>query len=92
MKKMTCRWVRTQYCRCIRPVRLSQLSGTIADIAELFNLLINPLHNDFALRWHRDDIGEGVKEAEEKLLLQQWHFGVSRSLTLGPFFALWLSL
>ena len=44
---------------------------------ELFNLLINPLHNSFALRWHRDDIKETATEEEERVQLSLWHSGVS---------------
>ncbi|KAG6917411.1 hypothetical protein DXG01_002680 [Tephrocybe rancida] len=33
---------------------------------ELFNLLINPLGHDFALRWHRDDVSEKASEDEER--------------------------
>jgi len=34
-------------------------------LAELFNLLINPLERDFALRWHRDDVRENPTADEE---------------------------
>ncbi|KAF8883033.1 hypothetical protein BD779DRAFT_1612376 [Infundibulicybe gibba] len=43
---------------------------------ELFNLLINPEHHEFALRWHRDDVGEKATEEEELQALQKWHYGV----------------
>lgn len=43
---------------------------------ELFNLLINPLNHDFALRWHRDDVSEKATEDEERKALQIWHHGV----------------
>ncbi|KAJ7467110.1 hypothetical protein FB451DRAFT_405897 [Mycena latifolia] len=39
---------------------------------ELFNLLINPLHHNFALRWHRDDIGGDATEEEERSALDAW--------------------
>lgn len=44
---------------------------------ELFNLLINPLHHDFALRWHRDDVRENATEEEEAKALAAWTHGVS---------------
>jgi hypothetical protein len=43
---------------------------------ELFNLLINPLSNDFALRWHRDDVREDATEDEEREALCVWRYGV----------------
>lgn len=46
---------------------------------ELFNLLINPLSHDFALRWHRDDIKEDATEEEEQEALKVWHHGVCTS-------------
>ncbi|KAJ6538855.1 hypothetical protein DFH09DRAFT_1176423 [Mycena vulgaris] len=39
---------------------------------ELFNLLINPLSHNFALRWHRDDIGGDATEEEEWRALDAW--------------------
>ncbi|KAJ7354609.1 hypothetical protein DFH08DRAFT_855425 [Mycena albidolilacea] len=39
---------------------------------ELFNLLINPVSHNFALRWHRDDIGGDATEAEERRALDAW--------------------
>ncbi|KAJ7092006.1 hypothetical protein B0H15DRAFT_184278 [Mycena belliarum] len=39
---------------------------------ELFNLLINPLSHNFALRWHRDDIGGDATEEEERSALDAW--------------------
>ncbi|KAJ7502386.1 hypothetical protein B0H11DRAFT_1988374 [Mycena galericulata] len=39
---------------------------------ELFNLLINPLSHNFALRWHRDDISGEATEQEERLALDAW--------------------
>ncbi|GLB42758.1 putative phytanoyl-CoA dioxygenase (PhyH) [Lyophyllum shimeji] len=49
---------------------------------ELFNLLINPLGHSFALRWHRDDVGEKASEEEEREALQKWHFGVQWNTAL----------
>ncbi|KAF9446655.1 hypothetical protein P691DRAFT_732842 [Macrolepiota fuliginosa MF-IS2] len=49
---------------------------------ELFNLLINPLDHDFALRWHRDDVGEKATEEEERSALQLWHHGVQWNAAL----------
>ena len=43
---------------------------------ELFNLLINPLSHNFALRWHRDDVRENATEGEEEKALRIWHYGV----------------
>jgi hypothetical protein len=45
--------------------------------AELFNLLINPLEHDFALRWHRDDVRENATAEEEVAALGLWTHGVS---------------
>jgi hypothetical protein len=44
---------------------------------ELFNLLINPLEHDFALRWHRDDVQENATAEEEVAALSLWTHGVS---------------
>ncbi|KAF8063387.1 hypothetical protein FPV67DRAFT_241108 [Lyophyllum atratum] len=49
---------------------------------ELFNLLINPLGHNFALRWHRDDVSEKANEDEEREALQKWHFGVQWNTAL----------
>lgn len=46
---------------------------------ELFNLLINPEHHDFALRWHRDDVKESATEQEEFRALAASHYGVLHS-------------
>lgn len=43
---------------------------------ELFNLLINPLEHDFALRWHRDDVRENATAEEEVVALERWTHGV----------------
>jgi hypothetical protein len=43
---------------------------------ELFNLLINPLEHEFALRWHRDDVREDACEDDEREALNLWHHGV----------------
>lgn len=45
-------------------------------VTELFNLLINPTRNNFALRWHRDDVPEDASEEEEHRILNSSHFGV----------------
>ncbi|KAK4973255.1 hypothetical protein LTR66_011215 [Elasticomyces elasticus] len=39
-------------------------------VMELYNLLVRP-DEDFALRWHRDDIGPAVSPREEEELLQR---------------------
>ncbi|KAF5347783.1 hypothetical protein D9756_010268 [Leucocoprinus leucothites] len=49
---------------------------------ELFNLLINPLGHDFALRWHRDDVNEKASEEEERNALQVWGHGVQWNTAL----------
>jgi len=49
---------------------------------ELFNLLINPVSHDFALRWHRDDVKENATEAEELEALLVWHHGVQWNTAL----------
>lgn len=51
--------------------------GTHLASLELFNLLINPISHDFALRWHRDDIREDASPEEELEALKIWHYGVS---------------
>jgi hypothetical protein len=43
---------------------------------ELFNLLINPERDNFALRWHRDDVPENATEEQEREALARWHHGV----------------
>lgn len=48
-------------------------------VIELFNLLINPLCHDFALRWHRDDIPEDATFADEAKALKVWHHGVCKN-------------
>ncbi|KAG6833351.1 hypothetical protein H0H87_008527 [Tephrocybe sp. NHM501043] len=49
---------------------------------ELFNLLINPLGHNFALRWHRDDVGEKASKEEEREALNKWHYGVQWNTAL----------
>ncbi|KAF8906986.1 hypothetical protein CPB84DRAFT_1675092 [Gymnopilus junonius] len=49
---------------------------------ELFNLLINPISHDFALRWHRDDIPEDASPEEELEALRVWHFGIQWNTAL----------
>ncbi|KAM6499566.1 hypothetical protein JOM56_005074 [Amanita muscaria] len=49
---------------------------------ELFNLLINPERNNFALRWHRDDVNERASEVEEKKALGVWHHGIQWNTAL----------
>ncbi|XP_006456586.1 hypothetical protein AGABI2DRAFT_195652, partial [Agaricus bisporus var. bisporus H97] len=51
---------------------------------ELFNMLINPLSHDFALRWHRDDVNEKASEEEERNALNTWHYGVQWNAALRP--------
>lgn len=49
---------------------------------ELFNLLINPVAHDFALRWHRDDVNEKATSEEEQEALNLWHFGIQWNTAL----------
>ncbi|KAG8967025.1 hypothetical protein FRC03_010872 [Tulasnella sp. 419] len=49
---------------------------------ELFNLLINPLSHEFALRWHRDDIEGTATEEEEREALKIPHYGVQWNTAL----------
>ncbi|KAF5378909.1 hypothetical protein D9757_008706 [Collybiopsis confluens] len=49
---------------------------------ELFNLLINPLSQSFALRWHRDDVKETAPPEEERAALDVWHNGVQWNTAL----------
>lgn len=54
----------------------------LTKFAELFNLLINPLEHDFALRWHRDDVRENATAEEEIVALGVWTHGVSAQLMI----------
>jgi len=49
---------------------------------ELFNLLINPERDNFALRWHRDDVPENATEEQEREALARWHHGVQWNTAL----------
>ncbi|KAI0667447.1 hypothetical protein C8Q78DRAFT_994134 [Trametes maxima] len=49
---------------------------------ELFNMLINPTSNSFALRWHRDDVRENATEDEEREALSVWHHGTQWNTAL----------
>ncbi|KAI0631664.1 hypothetical protein C8Q77DRAFT_1128190 [Trametes polyzona] len=49
---------------------------------ELFNMLINPTSNTFALRWHRDDVREDATEDEEREALGVWHHGIQWNTAL----------
>ncbi|KAI0357114.1 hypothetical protein OH77DRAFT_1422622 [Trametes cingulata] len=49
---------------------------------ELFNMLINPTWNSFALRWHRDDVRETATEDEEREALSIWHHGTQWNTAL----------
>ncbi|KAI0641757.1 hypothetical protein C8Q79DRAFT_919086 [Trametes meyenii] len=49
---------------------------------ELFNMLINPTSNSFALRWHRDDVRENASEEEEREALSVWHHGTQWNTAL----------
>lgn len=50
------------------------------NVTELFNLLINPEHHEFALRWHRDDVPETATLGEETEILKTNFFGVGIAL------------
>lgn len=49
---------------------------------ELFNLLINPISHDFALRWHRDDVKGDASLEEEKAALALWNHGIQWNTAL----------
>ncbi|SJL06552.1 related to phytanoyl-CoA dioxygenase family protein [Armillaria ostoyae] len=49
---------------------------------ELFNLLINPISHDFALRWHRDDVKGDASLVEEKAALALWNHGIQWNTAL----------
>ena len=65
---MTFRWVSASYSAFADRSRKAS--------PELFNLLINPVAHDFALRWHRDDVKNDATEEEESQALKLWHHGV----------------
>ena len=44
--------------------------------SELFNILVNPVHSEFALCWHRDDIRGSASEDEEQVALTVRHHAV----------------
>lgn len=71
---MICRWVSNYACAvCFCDI-------FHIHILELFNLLINPVAHDFALRWHRDDVNEKATSEEEQEALNLWHFGVGLNI------------
>ncbi|KAI9344268.1 hypothetical protein BDR26DRAFT_917266 [Obelidium mucronatum] len=49
---------------------------------ELFNMLINPEHKDFALEWHRDDVKPNVEAEEEIERLSIPHYGTQWNTAL----------
>jgi len=52
-------------------------------LLELFNLLINPIHSNFSLMWHRDDIRSTVSDEEEyRLLNLRSRFGIQWNTAL----------
>ncbi|KIJ67228.1 hypothetical protein HYDPIDRAFT_84682 [Hydnomerulius pinastri MD-312] len=61
---------------------LLNCEGTNQLQMELFNLLINPLEHDFALRWHRDDVREDANAEEETKALGLWGHGVQWNTAL----------
>ena len=48
----------------------------VLENSELFNILVNPVRSEFALRWHRDNIKGSVSEDEERAALTVRHYGV----------------
>ncbi|KAF2238548.1 phytanoyl-CoA dioxygenase family protein [Viridothelium virens] len=50
-------------------------------VMELYNLLVRP-DEEFALRWHRDDVGWEVGEEEERVRLQEPAFHAQWNLAL----------
>ncbi|KAL9093296.1 MAG: hypothetical protein Q9165_004037 [Trypethelium subeluteriae] len=52
-------------------------------VMELYNLLVRP-DEEFALRWHRDDVGWEVGEEEERMRLQEPAFHAQWNLALWP--------
>jgi len=51
---------------------------------ELFNILVNPKSQSFALRWHRDDVKGSATEEEERKALAVTHYGVQWNTALHP--------
>lgn len=51
-------------------------------IAELFNLLVNPLEKDYALSWHRDDIKANATPEEEAEELKIKHYSIQWNAAL----------
>lgn len=49
---------------------------------ELFNLLINPLHSDYELTWHRDAIPPETSDAVEAEKLKIPHYGTQWNTAL----------
>ncbi len=51
-------------------------------LLELFNLLINPIHTDYEISWHRDAIISQTPEEEEKEKLSIPPFGIQWNTAL----------
>ncbi|KAF8130754.1 hypothetical protein EV363DRAFT_1333716 [Boletus edulis] len=67
----------------VRTVSAALLGCDVGSLQmELFNLLINPLNHDFALRWHRDDVRENATPEEERKALASWSRGVQWNTAL----------
>ncbi|KAG6373541.1 hypothetical protein JVT61DRAFT_6184 [Boletus reticuloceps] len=67
----------------VRTVSAALLGCDVGSLQmELFNLLINPLNHDFALRWHRDDVRENATPEEELKALASWSRGVQWNTAL----------
>ena len=58
------------------PFRCAFFYWSVMENLELFNVLVNPAHSDFALCWHRDDIKGTASEEEERAALSVRHYGV----------------
>ncbi|KAI9459012.1 hypothetical protein HD554DRAFT_2207045 [Boletus coccyginus] len=76
------RWYTSEGVRTAAAALLGCDAGALQ--MELFNLLINPLNHDFALRWHRDDVRENATAEEEREALAVWSHGV-RPPEVSPF-------
>ncbi|KAF8451949.1 hypothetical protein L210DRAFT_3383075 [Boletus edulis BED1] len=62
----------------VRTVSAALLGCDVGSLQmELFNLLINPLNHDFALRWHRDDVRENATPEEERKALASVAWGTA---------------
>lgn len=63
-------------------MRTTMTISLLSTCAELFNLLVNPLENDYALSWHRDDVRAEASAEEEEIALGKDHHGVQWNAAL----------